>query len=93
MMNKYHDQKIEKSKFFVWDLVLLFNSRLRLFSGKLKSKWNGPFLITQVFPQGAVELENNECVRFKVNRQRIKLYIGHAKNANDVVESYHLDEV
>ena len=42
----------------VGDLVLLFNSRLRLFPGKIKSKWTGPYLVTQLFPQGAVELEN-----------------------------------
>ena len=32
--------------------VLLFNSRLKLFPGKLKSKWSGPFTVTQVFPYG-----------------------------------------
>ncbi|XP_015081337.1 uncharacterized protein LOC107024942 [Solanum pennellii] len=57
-MKKYHDQKIKKREFAVGDLVLLFNSRLRLFLGKLKSKWTGPFLIIEVFPHGAVELEN-----------------------------------
>ena len=41
-MKKHHDQKIEKRNFVVRDLVLLFNSRLRLFPGKLKSKWIGP---------------------------------------------------
>ena len=45
-MNKYHDQKIEKRGFMVGGLVILFNSRLRLFTGKLKSKWTGPYLIT-----------------------------------------------
>ena len=49
-MKKYNDQKIEKRKFVVGDLVLLFNSRLFLFLGKLKSKWTGPFLITKVLP-------------------------------------------
>ena len=34
-MKKYHDNKIEKREFMVGDLVLLYNSRLRLFSGKL----------------------------------------------------------
>ena len=77
----------------VGDLVLLLNSRLRLFPGKLKSKWTGPFLITQVFPHGAVELENMEGVRFKVNGQRIKIYLGHAESAHNVVEPYYLDEV
>ena len=36
-MKNYHEQKIEKRKFAVVDLVLLFNSRLRFFLGKLKS--------------------------------------------------------
>ena len=65
-MKKYHDQKIETRNFLVGDLVLLFNSRLCLFRGKLKSKWTGPYLITQLFPHGMVEFENKEGVRFKV---------------------------
>ena len=92
-MKKYHDQKIEKRNFLVGDLVLLFNSRLRLFSGKLKSKWTGPYLITQLFPRGAVELENKEGVRFKVNGRPNKIYLGHAETAKEVIKAYHLDEV
>ena len=69
-MKKYHDKKNWKRDFMVGDLVLLFNSRLRLFPGKLKSKWTGPYTITQLFPHGAVELETKEGVQFKV--------IGHA---------------
>ncbi|XP_015054776.1 uncharacterized protein LOC107001127 [Solanum pennellii] len=93
MMKKYHDEKIEKREFVFGDLVLLFNSRLRLFSGKLKSKWTSPFLITTMFPHGAVELENNEGARFTVNGQRIKIYQGHAESAHEVVDTYNLDEV
>ena len=92
-MKKYHDNKIEKREFMVGDLVLLFNSRLHLFPGKLKSKWTGPYTVTQLFPHGAVELETKEGVRFKVNGQRIKIYLGHAESANGVIEEYHLDEV
>ena len=77
----------------VGDLVLLFNSRLRLFPGKLKSKWTCPYTVTQIFPHGAVELETKEGVRFKVNGQRIKIYLGHAESVNKVIEAYHLDEV
>ena len=73
--------------------MLLFNSRLCLFPGKLKSKWTGPYLITQLLPHGAVELENKEGVRFKVKGQRIKIYLGHAETAKKVIEAYHLDEV
>ena len=61
--------------------------------GKLKFKWTLSFLITQVFPHGAVELENKEGLRFNVNRKRIKIYLGHAENVNEVVEAYSLDEV
>ena len=92
-MKNHHDQKIEKRNFFVGDLVLLLNSRLRLFSGKLKSKRIGPYLITQLFHHGAIELENNEDVRFKMNGQRIKIYLGHAETTNKVIEAYHLFEV
>lgn len=52
--------------------MLLFNSRLRLFPGKLESKWTRPFIVTQVFPYRAVELENNEGTRFKVKGQRLR---------------------
>ena len=92
-MKKYHDQKIEKREFMVGDLVLLFNSRLRLFPGKLKSKWTGPCLVTQLFPHGAVELETKEGVRLKVNRKSIKIFFEHAESANEAIEAYHLDEV
>ncbi|GKA86973.1 reverse transcriptase domain-containing protein [Tanacetum coccineum] len=58
------------------DQVLLFNSRLKMFSGKLKSHWSGPFTITQVFPYGTVELSQNSRPNFKVNGYRIKHYFG-----------------
>ena len=55
--------------------VLLFNSRLKLFPGKLCSKWSGPYEIVQIFLHGAVELKNpkDESV-FKVNGHRVKPY-------------------
>ena len=77
----------------VGDLVLLDNSRLYWLPRKLKSKWTGPYLITQLFPHGVVELETKEGVLFKRNRDRIKLYFGHRASWNEVIEAYHLDEV
>ncbi|KAK4729577.1 hypothetical protein R3W88_022565 [Solanum pinnatisectum] len=85
-MKKYHDQKIEKREFVMGDLVPLFNSRLHLFPSKLKSKWTGPFNVTQVFPHRAVELENKEGTRFKVNGQRIKVYMGQLESVQEVIE-------
>ncbi|TMW80456.1 hypothetical protein EJD97_019855, partial [Solanum chilense] len=64
-MKRHRDPKFEKREFMVGDLVLLYNSRLCWFSGKLKSKWTGPYLITQLFPHGAIESETNEGVWFK----------------------------
>ena len=50
-------------------------------------------MITQVLPHGAVELKAKEGVRFKRDRDIIKLYFGHNASGNDVIEAYHLDEV
>ncbi|XP_004229136.1 uncharacterized protein [Solanum lycopersicum] len=65
-MKKYHDQRIEKREFAVGDLVLLFNSRLRLFLEKLKSEWTQSLLITKVFSHGGVELENKQGTKFTI---------------------------
>nr|GEW34996.1 reverse transcriptase domain-containing protein [Tanacetum cinerariifolium] len=55
-IKRFHDSKIKNRVFNIGDRVLLFNSRLRIFSGKLKSRWSGPFKISQVYPYGTVEL-------------------------------------
>ncbi|GJT82853.1 reverse transcriptase domain-containing protein [Tanacetum coccineum] len=73
---RIHDSKIKNRVFNVGDQVLLFNSRLKMFSGKLKSRWSGPFTITQLFPYGTVELSQNFRPNFKVNGHRIKHYFG-----------------
>src|SRR3954467_2675316 len=64
-----------KKEFWEGQLVLLYNSRLKLFPGKLRSKWSGPFVVHKVFPYGAVEIKNqaNGDI-FKVNGQRLKPY-------------------
>ncbi|KAL4331951.1 hypothetical protein GQ457_07G004190 [Hibiscus cannabinus] len=57
--------------------VLLYNSILKLFPGKLKSRWSGPFLVHKVYPYGAVEIKKDEDANiFKVNGQRLKVYTG-----------------
>ncbi|GKE68652.1 reverse transcriptase domain-containing protein [Tanacetum coccineum] len=73
---KLHDSKIKNRIFNVGDRVLLFNSRLKIFSGKLKTRWSGPFTITQVFPYGTVELSQPDGPNFKVNGHRVKHYFG-----------------
>ncbi|XP_014522601.1 uncharacterized protein LOC106779080 [Vigna radiata var. radiata] len=76
----YHDKKLIKRVFTLGQQVLLFNSRLKLFPGKLKSKWSGPFVIKRVYPNRAVELEtsdkDNQQRSWVVNGQRLKHYLG-----------------
>nr|GEW64166.1 reverse transcriptase domain-containing protein [Tanacetum cinerariifolium] len=71
---KIHDSKIKNRIFNVGDRVLLFNSRLKIFSRKLITRWSGPFTITKVFPYGIVELSQPEGPNFKVNGHRVKHY-------------------
>nr|GEU46124.1 reverse transcriptase domain-containing protein [Tanacetum cinerariifolium] len=62
--------------FNIGDRVLLFNSRLKIFFGKLKSRWSGPFTISYVYPYGTVELSQPDGPNFKVNGHRLKNYFG-----------------
>nr|GEV95577.1 reverse transcriptase domain-containing protein [Tanacetum cinerariifolium] len=71
---RIHDSKIKNRVFNVGDRVLLFNSRLKIFSGKLKTRWSRPFTITKVFPYGTVELSQANGPNFKVNGHRVKHY-------------------
>ena len=72
---RWHDKHVIKRDFMIGDKVLLFNTRLKLFPGKLKSRWTGPYEITKVFPFGAVEVTHPDKGTFKVNGQRLKLYL------------------
>nr|GFD09918.1 reverse transcriptase domain-containing protein [Tanacetum cinerariifolium] len=45
-------------------------------SGKLKTRWSGPFTITQVFSYGTIELSQPNGLNFKVNGHRVKHYFG-----------------
>ncbi|GKB06935.1 reverse transcriptase domain-containing protein [Tanacetum coccineum] len=73
---RIHDSKIKNRVFNVGDRVLLFNSRLNIFSSKLKTRWTGPFTVTQVFPYGTVELSQTDEPNFKMNSHRLKHYFG-----------------
>nr|GEV87655.1 reverse transcriptase domain-containing protein [Tanacetum cinerariifolium] len=73
---KLHDSKIKNRIFNVGDRVLLFNSRLKIFSGKLKNRWSGPFTITKNFPYGTVELTQPDGPNIKVNGHHVKHYFG-----------------
>ncbi|XP_061343728.1 uncharacterized protein LOC133289745 [Gastrolobium bilobum] len=74
-MKKWHDKRIKYRDLKIGQKVLLFNSRLRLLPGKLKSRWTGPYQIVNDAGNGAFEIQGSEHGRsFKVNGHRLKLY-------------------
>ena len=73
---KWHDQKILRREFKAGDQVSLFNSRLKLFPGKLKSKCSGPYTVVASTTFGTVTLKTSNGEEFKVNGQRLKRYLG-----------------
>ena len=75
-MKAWHNEHIARKEFEVGQRILLFNSRVKLFKGKLKSRWSGPFTVTQVFPYGGAEIMHPQKGTFKVNTQRLKAYLG-----------------
>ncbi|KAD7116998.1 hypothetical protein E3N88_04266 [Mikania micrantha] len=86
-----HDRKLRGDKDFkCGDAVLLYNSRLRLFPGKLKSRWSGPYKVKEVFPYGTVEIEDKDGAAFKVNGHRLKHYMS-GPFEKKVVEDVYLD--
>ncbi|XP_019420702.1 PREDICTED: uncharacterized protein LOC109330887 [Lupinus angustifolius] len=73
----YHDRKLHQKDFRVGQSVLLFNYRMKLFLGKLRSKWSRPFLIKEVKSHGAIKLQDPASQSsWVVNGQRVKPYLG-----------------
>ena len=75
-LKQWHDRHIQRREFKSGQQVFLYHSRFRLFSGKLKFCWSRPFIVTKVFPYGAMEVSHNTKGTFKVNGQILKHYIG-----------------
>ncbi|KAI3821111.1 hypothetical protein L1987_08668 [Smallanthus sonchifolius] len=71
-----HDRRLRRVREFrKGDKVLVYNSRLKLFGGKLKSKWSGPYVVNEVFPYGTIELlDEADGNTWKVNGHRLKHY-------------------
>jgi hypothetical protein len=75
-MKKTHDQNILRRSFEVGQKVLLYNSCLHLFPGKLKSRWTGPFRVRAVSTHGAIEIDDLKSGNTqKVNGQRLKPFL------------------
>lgn len=72
---KMHDTGILRKKFHIGDKVLKFKARYKFKEGTMKTRWDGPFTITKVFPYGAIEIKEdaNGSVQL-VNGHLLKLY-------------------
>ena len=89
-MKALHDKHIFRKSFHVGQKVLLYNSRLHLFPGKLRTKWIGPFVIKSISEHGAFEVENPKNGNvFKVNGHRLKPYL---ENVVAEVETLDLED-
>ena len=75
-VKRWHDRRILKREFNVGERVLLYRSRLRFFAGKLLSKWEGPFVIVEMYHSGAIKIASlKDDSTQVVNGQRLKHYI------------------
>ncbi|XP_057417391.1 uncharacterized protein LOC130711664 [Lotus japonicus] len=87
----FHDSLISRKDFLVGQQVLLYNSRLGLMSGKLRSKWIGPFVVTNVFPYGTVEIKSESTDKsFKVNGHRLKHFLTNPSLVNATMDDVSL---
>ncbi|KAI3711454.1 hypothetical protein L2E82_41556 [Cichorium intybus] len=69
----FHDRSITRKNFIPGQKVLLYHSHLKLFPGKLRSRWLGPFIVVKAFDHGAMEVKSVDTGKvFKVNGHRLK---------------------
>ena len=83
-IKKWHDQRILGKEFREGEQVLLFNSRLKLFPGKLNSKWSGPYTVVSSNTFGVVTLRDDTGEEFKVNGQRLKHYLSREERMEEL---------
>ena len=80
---RWHDRKILMRELKAGEQVLLYSSKLKLFPGKLKSRWSGPYIVITSTPFEVVTLKDESGNEFKVNGQRMKHYLGGSINDVD----------
>ena len=84
-VKRWHYRRILKSEFHVGEKVLLYRSYLRFFAGKLLSRWEGPFIIEEVYQSGAIQIVSLKYNTSQVvNGQRLKHYISEYYYNEDV---------
>ncbi|XP_042051595.1 uncharacterized protein LOC121796893 [Salvia splendens] len=83
-----HDKNLRRKWFEVGQKVLLFQSRLKIMPGILKSKWTGPYKIRAIQPNGAIKIQrvDSSSPPFVVNGYRLKIYL-------EPLEAYTVQEI
>jgi hypothetical protein len=85
-MKRWYDKRLQPKQFKEGDKVLLFNSKFMLFGkGKLKSKWDGSYVVQSFSPSGAVTIIDIKGDQYVVNGQRLKVFL-----EPDVVPIYYI---
>ncbi|XP_025664793.1 uncharacterized protein [Arachis hypogaea] len=92
-MKAVHNRNIKRREFRVGDLVLLYNSRLRLMPGKLRSRWEGPYRVEKAEPYGVFHLSHpSSATILKVNGHHLKLYHREKMKSNKEVEVFLFED-
>jgi hypothetical protein len=94
-VKQWHDKRILKREFHVGEKLLLYRSHLRFFAGKLLSKWEGPYVVVEVYRSGAIKIASlKDDSKQVVNGKKLKHYItGDSYNEDvDVIETVSLEE-
>jgi hypothetical protein len=66
--------------------VLLYDSKLHTFSTKLRTRWDDPYIVKEVFDYGTIVIEDPRDGRIlKVNGQRLKQYLGEVVLAEETM--------
>ena len=69
----FHDRNIRRRTLYIDKKVWLYNSRLKLFPGKLRSRWDGLYVVVESFDNGSVLISDPKSSKqFKVNGHRLK---------------------
>ena len=72
----FHDGHIRRRSLQVNNKVWLYNSRLKLCPGKLRSRWDGPYVVLELFDDGSILISDiRSGQQFKVNSHRLKPYL------------------
>ncbi|XP_057760639.1 uncharacterized protein LOC130981018 [Arachis stenosperma] len=92
-MKVVHDKHIKRREFRPGESVLLYNSRLRLMPGKLRSRCEGPYKVEKAKPYGVFHLSHPSSSKFiRVNGHRLKLYHGEKMKKSKEPEIFLLED-